>query len=184
MEKIKSLNRYQKAVLIVMIAMALVFAGIYSMTISRVGFAYRGAILVPSQENGSTVYSGRVQGRQARFTVSEDKTVVFQHGDKTYGEYTIDMAINSCTKAYQEKNPNNVLEKIEPLRILRETDKAVLVKYQSPDDAVQKLTEWLPKSKCEIEQGKDNHRYVMSVAKGIIEDKRIPILKVNPLIKK
>ena len=77
MEKIKSLNRYQKAVLIVMIAMALVFAGIYSMTISRVGFAYRGAILVPSQENGSTVYSGRVQGRQARFTVSEDKTVVF-----------------------------------------------------------------------------------------------------------
>ena len=94
------------------------------------------------------------------------------------------MAINSCTKAYQEKNPNNVLEKIEPLRILRETDKAVLVKYQSPDDAVQKLTEWLPKSKCEIEQGKDNHRYVMSVAKGIIEDKRIPILKVNPLIKK
>lgn len=88
MEKIKSLNRYQKAVLIVMIAMALVFAGIYSMTISRVGFAYRGAILVPSQENGSTVYSGRVQGRQARFTVSEDKTVVFQYGDQTYGPYT------------------------------------------------------------------------------------------------
>lgn len=36
MEKIKSLNRYQKGVLIFMIAMALVFAVIYPMTISQV----------------------------------------------------------------------------------------------------------------------------------------------------
>lgn len=88
MEKIKSLNHYQKGVLIVMIAMALVFAAVYSMTISRVGFEYKDTILVPSQENGSTVYSGKIKGKQARFTVSEDKTVVFQHGDKTYGPYT------------------------------------------------------------------------------------------------
>lgn len=135
---------------------------------------YRRSGLYSAEKHNPT--TGRLESRAEKW--------VSLHGDKTYGEYTIDMAINSCTKAYQEKNPNNVLEKIEPLRILRETDKAVLVKYQSPDDAVQKLTEWLPKSKCEIEQGKDNHRYVMSVAKGIIEDKRIPILKVNPLIKK
>ena len=88
MKKIKSLNRYQKGVLLFMIAMALVFAAVYSMTISRIGFAYKDAILVPSQENGSTVYSGKIKGQQARFTVSEDKTVVFQHGDKTYGPYT------------------------------------------------------------------------------------------------
>lgn len=88
MEKIKRLNRYQKGVLIVMLTMALVFAVVYSVTISRVGFAYQDAILVPSQENGGTVYSGKLKGQQARFTVSEDKTVVFQHGDKTYGPYT------------------------------------------------------------------------------------------------
>ena len=40
MEKIKSLNRYQKSVLIFMIAMALVFAVVYPMTISQVGFEY------------------------------------------------------------------------------------------------------------------------------------------------
>ena len=57
MEKIKSLNRYQKGVLIFMIAMALVFAVIYPMIISQVGFEYKNTILVPSQENGSTVYS-------------------------------------------------------------------------------------------------------------------------------
>ena len=88
MEKIKSLNRYQKGVLIFMIAMALVFAVIYPMTISQVGFEYKNTILVPSQEDGSTVYSGKIQGKQAHFTVSKDKTVVFQYGDKTYGPYT------------------------------------------------------------------------------------------------
>lgn len=88
MQKIKSLNSYQKGVLIFMITMALVFAVVYPMTISQVGFEYKDTILVPSQENGSTLYSGKIQGQQAQFTVSEDKTVVFQHGDKTYGPYT------------------------------------------------------------------------------------------------
>lgn len=88
MEKIKGLNRYQKGVLMFMIAMSLVFAVVYSVTISRVGFAYKGAILAPSQENGCTVYSGNIRGKQAFFSVSEDKTVVFQHGEKTYGPYS------------------------------------------------------------------------------------------------
>ena len=82
------MNRYQKGILIVMVIMALVFAVVYSITISRVGFEYKDTILVPSQENGSTVYSGKIYGQQAHFTVSEDKTVVFQYGDKTYGPYT------------------------------------------------------------------------------------------------
>ncbi len=88
MERIKSLNRYQKGVLIVMIVMAIIFLAVYSMTISRVGYEYHNTILVPSRENGSTVYSGKIKGQPACFTVSEDKTVVFRHGDKTYGPYT------------------------------------------------------------------------------------------------
>lgn len=88
MEKLKSLNRFQKSVLLFMIAMALVFAVIYSLTISKVGFEYKDTIFIPDQKNGFTVYSGKIQGKQAYFTVSEDKTVVFQCGDKTYGPYT------------------------------------------------------------------------------------------------
>lgn len=88
MERIKRLNRYQKSVLLFMVAMALVFAVVYSMTISRVGFKYKNTILVQSRENGSTMYSGKIKGQQAQFTVSEDKTVVFQYGDKTYAPYT------------------------------------------------------------------------------------------------
>lgn len=89
MDKIKRLNPYQKCILIVMTAMALFFAVMYSMTIQRVGFEYRDTILVPRQENGSTVYSGKIKGQSAQFTVSEDKTVIFRYGDQTYGPYTV-----------------------------------------------------------------------------------------------
>ena len=88
MDRIKSLNHYQRCILILMIAMVLIFAVVYSVTIRRVGFEYKDTILLPSQENGSTVYSGKIQGRQARFTVAADKTVVFRYGNKTYGPYT------------------------------------------------------------------------------------------------
>ena len=89
MEKIRSLNGYQKGILIFMIAMSLIFAVIYPKTISRVGYSYNEAILVPTQENGNTIYSGKIQGKQAQFTVSNDNTVVFNYGDKTYGPYTV-----------------------------------------------------------------------------------------------
>ena len=88
MERIKTLTLYQKGFLILLTAMVLVFTVIYPITIARVGFAYADAILIPSQENGSMVYSGKIHGKQAKFTVSEDHTVEFQYGENTYGPYT------------------------------------------------------------------------------------------------
>ena len=49
MERIKRLNGYQKSILIFMLAMALVFAVVYHMTIARVGVLYQNAIFVPSE---------------------------------------------------------------------------------------------------------------------------------------
>ena len=89
MERIKGLNRYQKGLLIFMIVMTLIFAVIYPRTISRVGYRYNDAILVPTEENGKTIYTGKIKGEQAQFIVSEDKSVAFQYGDKSYGTYTI-----------------------------------------------------------------------------------------------
>lgn len=88
MERVKSLGRYQKVILVLMIVMVLLFAVLYSITVARVGFAYKNAILVPKEENGDTIYSGEIRGKQAFFTVSADKTVEFQYGDKVYGPYT------------------------------------------------------------------------------------------------
>lgn len=62
---------------------------------------YRNTILVPSQENGNTVYSGEIKGEQACFTVYADKTVEFQHGDKTYGPYTVREDASAVTKAIE-----------------------------------------------------------------------------------
>ena len=88
MDRIKNLNRYQKAILIIMAFMVVLFGVIYSKTISREGFLYNDVILVPKQDNDTTIYSGKLKGEQAVFTVDADKTVVFQHGDTIYGPYT------------------------------------------------------------------------------------------------
>ena len=64
MERIKTLNYYQKGIIIVMVAMILIFAMIYPKTISRVGYRYNDEILVPNQENGNIVYSGKINGVQ------------------------------------------------------------------------------------------------------------------------
>lgn len=87
-ERVKALGKYQKTVLLFMIFMVLAFTVIYPVTSARVGFRHKDVILVPSQETGNTVYSGNIQGKQASFTVTADKAVTFQYGDKVYGPYT------------------------------------------------------------------------------------------------
>ena len=87
--RIKKLGTYQKAVLILVLVLAVVFSVIYPITIRQVGFAYRGSLLTPSQEGGSQVYAGTVNGERALFTVSPDKAVTFQYGETSYGPYTV-----------------------------------------------------------------------------------------------
>ena len=80
MERIKRLGRYPKAVLLCLAAMVLAFAAAYAATTARVGFAYKDAIFVPREENGGTVYSGKLEGSPASFTVYGDQTVEFRCG--------------------------------------------------------------------------------------------------------
>ncbi len=89
MKRLKGLDRYQKVVLLLLAILVLVFTVLYPVTISREGFRYQDAILVPQPEAGGTVYAGKLRGEQARFTVSADKTVVFQYGERAYGPYTV-----------------------------------------------------------------------------------------------
>ncbi len=118
MERIKSLNRYQKVVLLLMAVMVIAFWAVYFMTLSRVGFAYKDTILVPSRENGSTVYSGKLDGQPARFTVSADKSVVFQHGDKTYGPYTAKEDPTAIPKIEEMAGAMTGVELLEGDRVL------------------------------------------------------------------
>ncbi len=104
MEKVKSLDRWQKGILILTALLILVFTVVYFLTTSRAGYQYEGAIFTPSRENGGTVYSGKLQGQQARFTVSEDKTVTFECGDKTYGPYTAREALPLFQRTRKRQN--------------------------------------------------------------------------------
>ena len=88
MERFQSLGRWQKTLLLFMAAMIALFSLLYPRIIAREGFAYQDAILVPSYENGSALYCGKIQGKPAQFTVSQDKTVYFQYDGKSYGPYT------------------------------------------------------------------------------------------------
>ena len=89
MERLRGLGRYQIALLVCGAVMILVFSVLYPVTTARVGFLYQDTILTPAQEGDTTVYSGKLRGEAARFTVHADKSVEFQYGDKTYGPYTV-----------------------------------------------------------------------------------------------
>lgn len=88
MERIKELDRYQKGILLLLVLMAVAFLIIYSVTASRVGYRYQDSILVPEAQSDSTVYSGRIQGQDAAFTVSAN-SVTFRLGETEYGPYTV-----------------------------------------------------------------------------------------------
>ena len=88
MERIRSLGRYQKGILILLAAMLLLFTALYPIILSREGFLYRDALLIPSEEGGNTVYAGKIEGQPASFTLYDGRSVQFQYGDATYGPYT------------------------------------------------------------------------------------------------
>lgn len=89
MKRIKALNAFQKALLIGMAAMILVFAFVYAKTIARVGYNYRNEILVPEQEGGNTVYSGKFQGKEYVITVTADREMTYRWGEESWGPYTV-----------------------------------------------------------------------------------------------
>ena len=88
MERVKKLDRYQKGILLLLAVMIVLFGVIYGIVTSRVGFLYKDVILLPTEENGSTIYSGKISGQDCRFTVTADKTVTFRCDETVYGPYT------------------------------------------------------------------------------------------------
>lgn len=89
MKRIKNLNLYQKFVLVASVVMIMAFAVAYFAVTSRVGYKFKGNILVPEKQGNTTVYSGKVYGHNIDITVTADKTVTFEYEEKTYGPYTV-----------------------------------------------------------------------------------------------
>ncbi len=88
MERIKELNRYQKGILLLLIAMVLIFTVIYFMAFSKTGFVYADDFMEKRSDSGNTVYTGNVDGKKLTFTVTKENAVICQYGDEIYGPYT------------------------------------------------------------------------------------------------
>ena len=88
MDRLKRLNGFQKGVLLVIAIMVLAFTVLYPVTLSKKGFAYGDALMTPAPDgSGGTVYSGKLWGKAANFTVTADKKVTFRWGEQSYGPY-------------------------------------------------------------------------------------------------
>ena len=94
MERIKEFSGYQKGILLLSLVMILVFSVVYPITYSKVGlmcnngYAYPNTFLEMRKENGVTVYEGKVKGKILTFSVTQDKKLTCQYGEKTYGPFT------------------------------------------------------------------------------------------------
>ena len=88
MNRIKNLSKYQQCILVFLTVLLIVFAVAYILASSREGFSYQDTILLPHEDNGTIVYSGRLKGEPASFTVTPDKAVTFAYGEKVYGPFT------------------------------------------------------------------------------------------------
>ena len=89
MKRFTRLNGLQKAILLAICAMALVFCVLYPVTLARVGYAFRGAILTPARTDAGTVYSGRVHGEAVSFTVDASGAATCRCGGAVFGPYTV-----------------------------------------------------------------------------------------------
>ena len=124
MERIKNLDRYQKGILVVLLAMAIVFAGVYANITSRIGYLYNDQILEAGSENGNTVYRAVVSGEEWCFTVTPEKTVTFRCGDKTYGPYTAKEDPDAVPENHEfSKYMTGVEVRDEDWELLRETER-------------------------------------------------------------
>ena len=88
MDRFRDLDRYPKILLIALVALAVVFAGVYGYCSADRWYSYKDVYLTCRQTEDATVYSGRANGGPCVITVRDD-TVTFRTSMKTYGPYAL-----------------------------------------------------------------------------------------------
>lgn len=135
MSSFRELNRPRQVFFILLVVLVLLFAVLYAVQSSKVGFSYYGEILVAKEKDGVTTYTGKIKGEEACFTVYSDNSVEFRYGSRKYGPYTIredstaipvDNELSSSMKGIEIDSPNGVLFRggvtynVWPQQIVRE----------------------------------------------------------------
>ena len=82
MERFRELNIYQRIILLLLAAMIIGFAFLYTLSPALEGMIYMDAFLQVSEENGNTIYSGTIKNVESRFVVTDGNVVRFYHGER------------------------------------------------------------------------------------------------------
>ena len=88
-ERIKSLNGERKVMLTVFAVLLTIFTILYCVAAFRKGYAYCDELFLPREEGENTVWSGKLYGAKASFTVMPNNTVRFVWNNKTWDLYTV-----------------------------------------------------------------------------------------------
>lgn len=78
-----------KRLLFFLAGITLLFTILYPVFAARKGVEYRDTLLRYASEEGSRIYSGRVDGAEVTFVVDPSGVVTCQWGGKHYGPYTV-----------------------------------------------------------------------------------------------
>lgn len=89
--RFRSLEMFQKGIIILMAVMAVIFAVLTGSAVARKGMNFRDTILTKTEENGSTIYSGRRNSLNTSITIQPDSGIVYRYGEKQYGPYYVKM---------------------------------------------------------------------------------------------
>ncbi|WP_209343536.1 hypothetical protein [Flavonifractor sp. AGMB03687] len=81
-------DRLKKILPIVLIVIVAIFSVLYLFISRQHGVEYQDTLYFPVTEGDTTVYSAKVGGQPASFTVQGD-TVTYRWGDTVYGPYTV-----------------------------------------------------------------------------------------------
>lgn len=88
--KWKSLDRFQRGLLLFLALMTIGFTVAYFIAFGQQGVEYHSTFLVQSKENGNTLYSARIREKETVFTVTQTGEVTLRVGDNTFGPYTVE----------------------------------------------------------------------------------------------
>lgn len=104
-QKWLDLNLGQKVLFCIQLFLIVLFIILYSTVGRQQVINYRNTTLHCRTDGSVTTYSGKLDGKAAMFTVSEN-TVLYQIGDTAYGPYTI--VFDSTAIPSEEKKPVNL----------------------------------------------------------------------------
>ena len=78
MSRWRAIPLFQRVLLVMLAAMPVFFAALYFILNGRLGVEYGGSLLLRSVQGETTLYAGRVDGKEAVFAVSPDGRVTYR----------------------------------------------------------------------------------------------------------